>query len=280
LKDPNQLYLELREKYWTACARPWEDHEFKKHRADISAIRQELSACITDLLKLGRAGNIEACAHLGEAHMSSCGVDRDRAKAIEWFRKAAEQGHVRAIVRLGNALMHPDFPETAVEGIGWLHRAADADDPAAMVFLGFAYRDGKGTVTDFKKADFWFTKAYEAGEIRSMVHIGRLHAWETQSPEKALPWLRRAADAGFEDSYWALVTLCSDPKSQFYSPGEAVHWLKAIANSLKFSAPRALVQLARMTRDGHGTNQDFGLAQTYVETALSLTVSKELKREA
>jgi TPR repeat protein len=184
------------------------------------------------------------------------------------------------MVRLANALTRDAYPESSRDAIDWLKRAASLGDAPAMVFLGFAYRDGTGVSRDQEEAGRWFTKAYENGDLRSMLHIGRLFAWDSPSPEKALPWLRSAADAGFTDSYWALATLCADQKSPYYSPAEAVHWYRAIANTASCGAPRALVCLAMMTRDGHGTEQNIGLARTYLEMALTLPAPKAVLFEA
>ena len=280
-EDAIQRYYEIREKYWRVSESSWTDlNELKKRTRALAAHRAEFSSYITELLKLGHEGHVEASFALGDAYVAGNGVSRDRARAILWFKKAAEAGHVRAMVRLANALTHPDSPATAEEGVLWLKKAAAVGDSAAMVFLGFAYREGKGVPPDYEEAARWFTRAYEAGDLLSMAHIGRLHAWWTKSPALALPWLRRAADAGFTDSYWALATLCADVKSPFFSPAEAVHWYRAIANSPVSGAARALVYLARLTRDGIGTEQNFSLAQTYLETALTLAAPKEVRLEA
>lgn len=280
-EDVVQRYCEIRKELWRVRDLPWSDvGELKKRTRALAILRAKLSECVTGLLRLGRTGGVEACYTLGDAYAAGIGVSSDRSKAILWFKKAAEAGHIRAMVRLANALMHPESPTTVREGVDWLKRAAALGDSSAMVFLGFAYREGKGLPADFDEAARWFSRAYEAGDLRSMMHLGHLHAFKTASPERALPWLRRAAEAGFIDSYWALATLCSDVKSPFFSPAEAVHWYRAIANSSFFSAPRALVYLAQMTRDGLGTEQNFTLARSYVEMALTLSARKDVRREA
>ena len=56
------------------------------------------------------------------------GVEQDYKKAVEWYRKAAEQGH------------------------------ADAQNN-----LGFMYYTGQGVEQDYKKAVEWYRKAAEQG---------------------------------------------------------------------------------------------------------------------
>ncbi len=280
--DATHRYFEIRERYWKLRDLPYSDSSTVKERSRANAALQaEFSTCVTALLDLGRAGEAEACFALGDAYAAGNGVARDSEKAIEWFTRAAETGHAQAMVRLALALEREASPETPSETIEWLKRAASLGNTSAMIFLGFAYRDGRGVTCDNEEAGRWFTRAYENGDLHSMVHVGRLLAWDAQSPEKALPWLRSAADAGFTDSYWALATICADEKSPHYNPVEAFHWYRAIANtSSSGGAARALVCIARMARDGHGTEQNLGLARTYLEMALTLQAPKEVRIEA
>ncbi len=50
-------------------------------------------------------------------------IPRDRAQAMKWYRKAAELGYGRAMVRLGSHLMEETNPEMQKEGLKWLHQA-------------------------------------------------------------------------------------------------------------------------------------------------------------
>ena len=46
--------------------------------------------------KAAEQGNADAQYMLGVAYMSGDGVVQDEAEAMKWYRKAAEQGHVGA----------------------------------------------------------------------------------------------------------------------------------------------------------------------------------------
>ena len=108
-----QRYYEIRQEYWRVRELSWADvDELKKRTHALAILKAKLSSCVTDLLRLGHAGHVEACFILGDAYAAGNGVSLDRAKAIVWFRKAAEAGHIRAMVRLANALGHPDSPAT------------------------------------------------------------------------------------------------------------------------------------------------------------------------
>ncbi|NIP73788.1 MAG: sel1 repeat family protein, partial [Gammaproteobacteria bacterium] len=54
-------------------------------------------------VQLAGRGDPVAQFGLGMLHQGGKGVERDEARAAEWFRKAAEQGFVPAQFNLGNA---------------------------------------------------------------------------------------------------------------------------------------------------------------------------------
>jgi len=87
-------------------------------------------------------------------------ASRDYAKAVEWWRKAAEKGHARAQNGLGvlyrdGDLGGPDFKQAAY----WFSRSAENGYAYAMYSLGFLYRDGKGVPRDDIEAHKWFNLA-------------------------------------------------------------------------------------------------------------------------
>lgn len=54
-----------------------------------------------ELEPLVQKGNVEAQFILGAMYGDGNAMPRDEAKAVAWYRKAAEQGHVEAQFRLG-----------------------------------------------------------------------------------------------------------------------------------------------------------------------------------
>jgi TPR repeat protein len=67
------------------------------------------------------------------------GIDEDPAKAVYWFRKAAEQ-----------------------------------DYPPAQFSLGEAYEEGFGIEPDMKRAIFWYNKAAEFGDTDAEEKLAEL----------------------------------------------------------------------------------------------------------
>lgn len=75
----------------------------------------------------------EAQANLGLLYDSGQGVEPDPASAVEWYQKAAEQGHPLGQGALGLALFNGvGAPKDIVQGYMWTMLAADQQDWTAM----------------------------------------------------------------------------------------------------------------------------------------------------
>lgn len=125
-------------------------------------------------------------AELGRDYMTGAGVAQDKRKAVEWLKKAADQGECRAQFWLGQAYERGDGVEKddyraltlwqlsresnwddATEKLEGLQaefgKPAEEGDPSAQFFLGAAFENGYGVERDFEKAVGWYRKAAEQG---------------------------------------------------------------------------------------------------------------------
>src|SRR5438874_7418081 len=103
--------------------------------------------------------------NLRNLYTNGRGVLKDETKATEWYRKAAEKGHVRAMYDLG--ILSQDgrggLAKNDAEAARWVRKAADQSEPAAMNSLGWYYENGRGVEKDLAQARQWYIKAAEAG---------------------------------------------------------------------------------------------------------------------
>jgi TPR repeat protein len=86
-------------------------------------------------LPLAEDGHHESQYMLGNLFEQGHGVERNLARAVEWYQKAANSGYADAQYRLG--LYHineaPDRNESL--GMYWIQTAADKDYPAAIEYM-------------------------------------------------------------------------------------------------------------------------------------------------
>jgi len=195
------------------------DIEIHKPQYLANAVRDTPSGAMKDFL-IWRDGSIETIQVLiggkawaaafktgdlemaqGYAYYNGNRVFKNRKTAAEWFRKAADLGHVRGQGMLGN--MH-------LYGIGivkdyskakhWLEKAAAQGDIDAIKDIGEMHAKGYGVVQSDETALLWYLKAAEFGDPASMAKVGEKYLNQSDTLEnrvEAYVWLSLAKRYGW-----------------------------------------------------------------------------------
>ncbi len=101
---------------------------------------------------------------LAEDYHFGHGVGKDVKVALEWYRKAADQGHATAQTRLANHYADgKNIEKNRAEAIRLYKLAAAQGQPKAQLELGLAYRDGKGVPKDLAQAQAWLVLSAASG---------------------------------------------------------------------------------------------------------------------
>ncbi|MDX2464407.1 MAG: tetratricopeptide repeat-containing serine protease family protein [Porticoccus sp.] len=150
--------------------------------------------------KAAEQGHAEAYFYLGAAYAGGEGVPKDAVKAVEWWTKAAEQGDADAQAWLGAAYYDGEgVAKDAAKAVEWYMKAAEQGNAAVQYLLGKAYAKGKGAPKDAAKAVEWFTKAAEQGHADAQYSVGRAYYDGEGVPKdavKAVEWWTKAAEQG------------------------------------------------------------------------------------
>lgn len=90
------------------------------------------------------------------------GVAEDDAAALGWFRKAAEQGHVKACLTMSRLYFTGDgVTQDDKQGADWLKRAAEGGSSFAQAMMGLLYLGGIGVRQDTNEALHWLAQSQE-----------------------------------------------------------------------------------------------------------------------
>jgi tetratricopeptide (TPR) repeat protein len=144
---------------------------------------------------LALEGDAEAQLTLGVMYATGKGVSVDDEEAVQWLRKAAEQGHRSAEYNLGEFYYY---------GKGWYRKAAEHGNPLAQYKLGLMYKDGDSVPQDDEEAVKWFRKAAEQGRnARPQYALGLAYANGRGVPKDyvqayawfAVAWVNGSAEA-------------------------------------------------------------------------------------
>lgn len=134
--------------------------------------------------------------HLGEE------VNRDLAKAVEWYIKSAGQGFELAQINLGDMYYFGDFFEKDYsKAVEWYQKAAIQKKSMGLgqYKLGMCYLNGEGVPQDSKKAIKLFLKAankgYYDGQINAQIALGDCYKngeGVRKNSKKAVEWYTKA----------------------------------------------------------------------------------------
>lgn len=156
---------------------------------------------LKELNQLAGAGDAEAQFVLG--HLADPAYNEktgNKEVAIRWYRKAADQGNVEAMVRLAWALMDGDG--NSQEIIKLYRKAAGAGHPVAQHQMGY-FSDGAESIA-------WYRKAAAQGYRSSLATLGQFYLRGTNVPKddvEALKWFKLAMEQGDLNSQWNVAYL-------------------------------------------------------------------------
>ena len=97
---------------------------------------------------------------LGKCYSEGQGVATNLEEAVNWYRKAAEQGNAKAQYSLGDCYEYGyGVTKNETEAANWYRKAAEQGNAKAQYNLGVCYRNGIGIERDLKDAAKWFCRA-------------------------------------------------------------------------------------------------------------------------
>ncbi len=118
------------------------------------------------IIKAANKGLLDAQYYLGWSyqHGIATGVQTDYYKAVEWYTKAAEQGHAGAQCALGVCYYFGyGVNKNYIEAAKWFEKASQQDSAEASYRLAQCYEYGNGVEQDKQKAKELFEKAEQLG---------------------------------------------------------------------------------------------------------------------
>ena len=166
--------------------------------------------------RLADLGKISAYYIVAEEYRSGFHyLPKDIFKAVEYYLKAAKQGHATAQVTLGGLYSHKEMftaifknyleglPKDMRKSAKWYRKAAEQGHANAQVNLALMYDEGEGVTQDYKEAIKWYGKAAEQGDAIAQNNLAIKYAQGLGVPQDyvlAHKWFNLAAAGGDEDA--------------------------------------------------------------------------------
>jgi TPR repeat protein len=205
---------------------------------------------LQELMAKAEKGDPEAQVALGLKYYGL----RNYAEAVEWYRKAADQGNAKGQFKLGT--MYEDGQgvyQDYIEAAKLYRKAADQGDASAQYNLGLFYTDSRGVLQDYAEAAKWFRKAAEQGDSSSQFNLGLLYSrgrGVSVDYAEAAKWYRKAAEQGHATAQSSLGNMYSNGTGVPQDYVEAYKWLNlAASQGLTDASTRRNIMASLMTPD-------------------------------
>jgi len=231
-----------------------------------------------------RSGDAGAQAELGvRYHFGHDGLTKDTVRAVEWYRKAAEQGLAEAQACLAGMYENGEGVEKdELEAVKWLRKAADGGSISSQRLLADRYFEGKGVPEDRGEANKWYRKVFdwaqkeaETGERTAQMQLGDFYLLGQgvqQDIPTAIKWYKKSAfreNGEMSDCYAtaneALEKIYLAGKWPATSHSEAVNWFLRAADE---GYPKAQYIVGLMYRHGQGfTRNNFEALKWFQKAA-------------
>jgi uncharacterized protein len=181
-------------------------------------------------------------------------------RAQEWYQRAADKGHVPAMIALGDFFSDKDDEPSGEQAVSWYKKAADAGNGEALRKLGGCYETGRGKLkVDAQKAFELYGLAARKGDVEAEYLYGQKLYMKAQFDE-AILWLGRAADHGNSNADYELGKLFADgwmPED----PQKSVFHLRRAAEAGNW---KGQLLLGYKYIDGSGVTKDLSEAYKWI----------------
>ena len=183
---------------------------------------------------------------LGRLHMQGVGLEKDEALAVDYYREAAEAGHLSAQFNLGLAYFQGRGVEKNVDNaMKWWGKAADAGHSAAQYNMGALLWEGQVVAQDQATAMKWFRAAMHSDNAQASAFLQSLF-------EPMYSELRENFKFYRDDTTVRDISLIEE--LGMFKLGQQAYSQGAFDQALKYWTPLA--------EDGHFDSQYF-IAQLY-----------------
>ena len=177
---------------------------------------------------------VSAEVKLGTMYRYGWGAPADSAKAIDWYRKAADQGDATGEENLGEMYYQGNgVPQDYLQAGQWFGKAGGQGEPWAEYYLGLMHSGGQGFQQDYQVAVNWYRKSVEQGNSWAQNDLGNMYASGQGVPQdygEAVKLLLLAANQSNSTAEYNLANLYREGHGVPKKYSEAAKWYRKSAD--------------------------------------------------
>ena len=153
-------------------------------------VERDVGAAVEWVRRAAEQGLVPAQLNLARCYSEGWGVERDAVERVRWFRSAAEQGSAEAMNEVGTAYDHGLGVERDQEvAVDWYRRSAEGGDEYGQFNWAACLEVGKGVDKDEAAAVGWYERAAERDPAPALNNLGlcyKLGVGVASDPAKAV----------------------------------------------------------------------------------------------
>src|ERR1700688_3608287 len=176
---------------------------------------------------------IEALEKIGDMYRKGDDLPKSNGEAVNWYRKAAEDGPASAEVKLATVLLQGwGGPSSYAEARGLCEKAAQQRYAPGVYCVGTLYEEGLGVTQNYSQAVKCFNQAANMGYALAMLRLGQLY-WKGEGVKQdkisAYEFTFLASTSSLPEAKQEkeLLEKELDPKEVKKGQAKAVEWLRS-----------------------------------------------------
>lgn len=212
-------------------------------------------------LKAAEKGHYRAQCSMAGLYEGGELVPRNMAEAKRWaaiadetLQKCVAQGDPDALCIMGEKA---ECRDCFSEALQWYQKAADQGSMDGLRRMGKLYCNEDAAEWDLSEAVAIFNRAIDLGDTESLCCLGDIYrddAYEFQDDRRAYLCYLEAAHRGEPRAYYPLGVMCELGRGVAENPAEAIQWYSKVVMGFKY--PSARYRLAVMYLCGRGVEQN------------------------
>lgn len=206
-------------------------------------VSMDIDKAIQYYKKSALLGDPTSQSSLANHYFYGVGVEQDYKAAFYWYTQAAGKGDIVAQCQLGDCYGN-GYGVEEDEKMAWIwhSKAAEKGYDEAQLRMGHHCLFGSDDITDFNQAVLWYEKASNQGNIVATYFLGYCYLLNKDN-DKAVLYLRIAAEAGFSEAQYLLAKCYKDGIGVSKNLIEAKKWCSRSADQGNTSAEELLQEL-------------------------------------
>lgn len=225
--------------------------------------------------KAAEAGHVKAARKLALMLEEGRGGAVDKEGALKWHKVAAEGGMAKSAVEVAR-VTEKEGPAEIKEAVKYYEKAAESGDSEADIRLGDIYFKGGGIQQNLYQAYKYYLAAAQLKNPKAYFKLG--YCYERghgigQSYQEAVHWYQLGVDAGDLN--------CIANLARFYETGvsvdkDTVKAAELFERAAQAGEPFSQLSLGSMYRSGTGVKQDLVEAYKWISLAVQQGFGNEI----